>query len=210
LAEYLLDELPPLEAQLIDIADEIAYNTADLDDAFEAYLLDFDTLRAEVPVFDAEYRQIEKEYPRGARKLKFNEALKNVLDCLATDLIENTQRRIISSGVQSVDDIRRSKSRLAGFSAEAAAQSASLKKFLNTHVYSDSAIADDLSRSVAALDALFQFFMANPERMPKFYSEAARDQPTHRIVCDYIAGMTDHYLLRQCREFLGMDIQTES
>jgi dGTPase len=203
LAEYLLNELPPIEAQLIDVVDEIAYNTADLDDAFEAHLLDFDVLRAEVPFFDAAYAEVDRQYPQGQRNLKFNEALKNVLDHLATDLIENTQREITASGAQTVEDIRRYKRRLAGFSPEVAAQSASLKSFLNTRLYSHPAISEDLNRSVAALDSLFQFFMENPDRMPKFYSALAKTEPRHRVVCDYIAGMTDRYVLRRCRDLLG-------
>ena len=75
LTEYLLDERPPLEAQLIDFVDEIAYNTADLDDGFEAHLLDFEMFRAEVPLFSAAYREVDPD-TRRTPKLKFNEALK--------------------------------------------------------------------------------------------------------------------------------------
>src|SRR6202161_7137 len=98
LAEYLLGERPPLEAQIIDLVDEIAYNTADLDDAFEAHILDFDQLRAEVPVFAAAYEDVERGHPQGSQKLKFNETLKRILDHLATDLIENTRRQVEASG----------------------------------------------------------------------------------------------------------------
>src|ERR1700723_1113924 len=82
LVEYLLDQRPPLEAQLIDLVDEIAYNTADLDDGFEARLLDLERLREEVPVFEAAYREGDPTHPDGLQKLKFNEALKRVLDRL--------------------------------------------------------------------------------------------------------------------------------
>src|SRR5437660_3214344 len=93
LAEYLLDLRPPLESQLIDWVDEIAYNTADLDDAREAELLDLRVLCEEVPLFGECYAQVQATHPSGREKLKFNEALKRVLDALATDLIEATQRR---------------------------------------------------------------------------------------------------------------------
>jgi dGTPase len=203
LAEYLLDERPPLEAQLIDLVDEIAYNTADLDDGFEARLLIFDQLRAEVPAFEAVYIEVERKYPAGRRKLKFNEALKRVLDYLATDLIENTGRQVAASGAESVDDIRRQPRRLAGYSTEAARTSASLKHFLNARLYSHSAIADERQHSVAALDDLFTLFLENPERMPPSYAALAKREPVHRVVCDYIAGMTDQFLLRQHRELLS-------
>ena len=203
LAEYLLDQRPPLEAQLIDLVDEIAYNTADLDDAFEARLIDFDQLRAEVPVFAAAYDDVTCRHPSGSRKLKFNEALKRVLDRLATDLIENTRREIQASGAETVDDVRRTPRRLAGFSTDVAAEDAGLKRYLFARVYSQPSISEDRARSVEQLDALFGFFLEHPDRMPKFHADLARTQPPHRVVCDYIAGMTDHFLLRQCHELLG-------
>jgi dGTPase len=203
LAEYLLELRPPLESQLIDLVDEIAYNTADLDDGFEAHLLDFDRLRAEVPVFDAAYADVDRGHPQGRHKLKFNEALKRVLDQLATNLVENTRRAAEASGVENVEDARRYPQRLAGFSPDVAEHSASLKRFLYTHLYSHPAIAEDRDRSVAALDALFAFFLEHPDRMPPFYAEQAQREPRHRVVCDYIAGMTDHFLLRQCHELFG-------
>ncbi|MGH9684156.1 MAG: deoxyguanosinetriphosphate triphosphohydrolase [Candidatus Acidiferrales bacterium] len=204
LAEYLLDERPPLEAQLIDLVDEIAYNTADLDDAFEARLLDFDLLRAEAPLFDASYSDVDRRYPQGRRKLKFNEALKHVLDALATDLIQNTQRQIEAAGCENLGDVRRHQKRLVGFSPQLAAENASLKQFLNARLYSHPAIAEDRDRSIAALDTLFRFFLEHPEKMPSSYAQQANSEPRHRVVCDYIAGMTDHFLFRQCQELLGM------
>jgi len=210
LAEYLLDQRPPLEAQLIDLVDEIAYNTADLDDGFEARVLDFDQLRAEVPAFGAAYDDVDRRHPGGLRKLKFNEALKHILDHLATDLIDNTRRQVEASGAETVEDIRRAETRLAGFSSDAAGQNAQLKKFLNARVYSNPAIVEDRGRSIAALDALFLFFLDDPDRMPKHYAELARTEPPHRVVCDYIAGMTDHFLLRQCHELLGFEAEDAS
>jgi len=205
LAEFLLEQRPPLEAQLIDLVDEIAYNTADLDDAFEARVLDFDQLLAEVPVFRSAYEAVEGRHPQGPKKLKFNAALMRVLDRLATDLIETTRRGVQESGAASVEDIRRAPRRLAAFSAEVAEEDAQLKRYLMTRVYSQPAIAEDRARSVEALDALFGFFLEHPERMPKYHAELAKLEPVHRVVCDYIAGMTDHFLLRQCREMLGQD-----
>jgi dGTPase len=202
LAEYLLDQRPPLESQLIDLVDEIAYNTADLDDGFEAHLVGLDRLRAEVPIFAEAYADVDRRYPSGKTKLKFNEALKHILDALATDLIATTASAVEKSGVKNVDDVRRQPHRLANFSTPIAKQNAELKRFLFAHVYSHPTIAEDRDRSVAALDALFTFFMAHPDRMPQQYAEQATREPRHRVVCDYIAGMTDHFLLRQRDEFL--------
>jgi dGTPase len=202
LSEYLLHSRPPLEAQLIDLVDEIAYNTADLDDAYEAHLIDLEVLRSEVPLFADAWAEIDRTHPHGRTKLKFNEALKIVLNRLATDLIEHTNLQLRKHSIESLEQVREHGKRLASFSPVVARLNGELKRFLFARVYSNAAIAEERDRSVAALDALFTFYVEHPERMPKQHAEMAEEAPTHRIVCDYIAGMTDHYLLRQCKEML--------
>ena len=200
LSEYLLDLQPPLEAQLIDSVDEIAYNTADLDDAREAELLDIATLCREVPIFGEAYARVHVTHPSGREKLKFNEALKKVLDVLATDLIETTQRRVEASRIASVEEIRTAPQRLAAFGDEAAASNAQLKRFLSAHVYERAAITKDRDRSVCALQELFQYYLHAPGSMPAAHEELASTEPRHIAVCDYIAGMTDQFLLRRHRD----------
>src|ERR1700691_2590948 len=129
LAEYLLDQRPPLEAQLIDFVDEIAYNTADLDDGYEAHILDINTICAEVPLFARFYEDVNLHHPQGPEKLKFNEAAKRVLDYLATGLIENTRSALVASGVENVEEVRHEPRRLAGFSTSMAGENAALKNF---------------------------------------------------------------------------------
>jgi dGTPase len=210
LAEYLLDLRPPLEAQLIDWVDEIAYNTADMDDALEAELLNVDALCNEVPYFGEVHGQVQAAHPGAREKLRFNEALKRVLDFLATDLMETTQQRVLESGAQSADDIRRAAKRLAGFSETAASLNAQLKRFLFAHIYSQAAITEDRDRSVQCLEELFTYFLGQPGSMPASYEELAQMEARHVIVCDYIAGMTDQFLLRQHRERLGGDTHGRS
>ena len=200
LAEYLLDLQPPLEAQLIDCVDEIAYNTADLDDAREAELLDTGALCKEVPIFGEAYAHARAGHSSAREKLIFNEALKRVLDLLATDLIETTMLRVQQLGAASVDDIRKAPKRLAGFSEQFAACNTQLKRFLFTHVYEEAVITEDRNRSVRALEQLFQYYLHAPGSMPASHEELVRTEPRHVAVCDYIAGMTDQFLLRQHRE----------
>ena len=84
-----------------------------------------------------------------------------------------------------------------------AKQNGDLKRFLFARLYSEPAISEDRDRSVAARDSLFSFFLEHPQRLPGQYAEQARQEPLHRVVCDFVAGMTDHFLLRQRRELLG-------
>jgi len=203
LAEYLLDQRPPLEAQLIEWVDEIAYNTADLDDGYEAHLLELAVVQNEAGIFRETYGEVEAAHHEGRGKLKFNEALKRVLDRLATDLIENTQKRIAQAGVKTIEDVRAAPERLAGFGAEMRQANAELKRFLYTRLYDHPAIVEDRERSVACLEELFRYYFERPEKMPPYYYEQSQTAPRHVVVCDYIAGMTDHFLLRQHRELIG-------
>jgi len=200
LAEYLLDLQPPLEAQLIDCVDEIAYNTADIDDALEANILDLGALCEKVPMFGEAYQGVHAVHPSAKEKLKFNEALKKVLDLLVTDLIETTMRRVQLSGAANLDDVRRAPKRLAGFSEEFAARNGQLKRFLIAHVYDHAVITQDRRRSVRALEELFYYYLQAPGSMPESHEELVRAEPRHVAVCDYIAGMTDQFLLRRHRD----------
>src|SRR5215468_9069218 len=105
LREYCLDQRPPLEAQLIDLTDEIAYNTADLDDGCEAHLLTVEQIACSSTIFDGCHQDVLKLYPSAAEKLQFNETLKRVFDRMVTDLITNTNSRVAAAGARSVEDI---------------------------------------------------------------------------------------------------------
>jgi len=204
LAEYDLELRPPLEAQLMNAVDEIAYNAADLDDGFEARLLDVEMLREEAPFLADIYGEIDRRHPNGRTKLKIDETIKRLLDNLATDLIENTRRQAVESGVKNTEDVRRLPRRLAGFSPPVEEINTALKEFLYRRLYDHPSIVEDRDRSVDALERLFRYYLAHPETMPPYYSELALREPPHRVVCDYIAGMTDHFLLRQHQELIGV------
>ena len=200
LAEYRLDELPPLEAQLIDPADEIAYNCADLDDAFEARLVEPDEIRGEVEAFDRCYREAQAAYPSANRFQHFNEALRRLLDMLATALIEGVREAVREAGAASVEDVRRAPARLARLTPEAAEASRALKAMLSRRVYRSAALERDSLEAREKIAAMFDYYLRLPEKMPRFYVERAKAEPLHRVVCDYIAGMTDTFLLRRFDE----------
>jgi dGTPase len=200
LSEYLLDQTPPLEAQLIDRADEIAYNTADLDDAMEADLLDLDRLSREVPLFAAVFSEVLRRYPEAQTKSQFNETLKRVVDYLVTDLITASACAVREHGISTLADVRSAPLRLAQFSPTTAAEIAALRKFLFLHVYNHPSITEDRDRSVQCLDELFVFYMGKVGSMPSAHEALTASSPRHVVVCDYIAGMTDQFLLKQHRE----------
>ncbi len=197
LAEYLLDLRPPLEAQLIDLTDEIGYNTADLDDGYEAHLLTLEQIRTGVPVFERFFREVEQTHPDAAEKLKFNEALKGVFNRLAGDLITNTQARLDQSEIETLDDVRRQKDRLAGFSLTVEAERKRIKDFLYENLYYSPSLAGEKDDAERVVTDLFAFWMKSPSALPPYYQEKAGQEPLPRVVCDYIAGMTDHFIIEQ-------------
>src|SRR6266702_3780171 len=140
LAEYLLDQRPPLEAQIIDLADEIAYDTADLDDGYEARLLTLAQIRAVVPAFDGFYGDAERAYPKVIEKLKFNEALKRILDRMVGDLIRNLKNQIKVAGIRRLEHVRACPQRLAIFSPEVEEERRGTKEFLYKNLYFSAAL----------------------------------------------------------------------
>jgi dGTPase len=194
LAEYLLDLRPPLEAQLIDLTDEIAYTTADLDDGFEAKLLKLDDIRKNVRAFERYFVEMEAKYPDAPDKLKFNEALKRMLNRFVTDLIESTRSRVAQSGVASVEGVRGYPERLAAFSVEVEQERREAKAFLYKALYESKPLQPEKLKAEKIVTETFDYLVAHPEALPPSYQEKIAHEKLVRVVCDYIAGMTDHYI----------------
>jgi dGTPase len=199
LSEYLLDLRPPLEAQLIDLTDEIAYSTADLDDGVESMILSREQVREGVPVFARLQAEVEQLHPSAPEKLRFNETLKRVLDRLVSDLIANSRKLILDSGAGSVEAVRRFPRILFGFSPEVAQEQRQIRHFLFQNVYFSSELQPEKEQAEQVISALFKFFLRFPNELPASYQEKMRHEPLYRIVCDYIAGMTDSYVTDQHR-----------
>jgi dGTPase len=205
LAEYLLDQRPPLEAQLIDLTDEIAYNTADLDDGYEAHLLSLEEIREGIPAFERFYREVEQIYPTAPDKLKFNETLKRVLNRFVGDLITNTRTRLQQAKIQTLDDVRNHSERLAAFSPTVEAERKQSKDFLYENLYFSSALAGEKDDAERVVGELFTFWMDHPEALPHNYRGKVekKEDSLPRVICDYIAGMTDNFIFEQYEKHCG-------
>jgi dGTPase len=197
LAEYLLHQRPPLEAQLIDLADEIAYDTADLDDGYEAHLLALDGICSELQPFGRFYREVADVFPNAADKLKFNEALKRMLNYFVDDLIRHTQQSLRESQIGSADDVRAHSNRLVTFSAEVETERRNVKHFLYSSLYFSAALQPEKEDAERVITELFAYWMNHPQSLPAAYQQKAQRESLARIVCDYIAGMTDNYIYEQ-------------
>jgi dGTPase len=206
LAEYLLDQRPPLEAQLIDATDELAYNTADLDDGYEAHLLTLDQIKNGVPVFARFFAEVQRIYPDAPEKLQFNEVLRRILDRWVGDLIHNTKAQIARVGAAhtiSLDDIRACPDRLVALSPDAETERRQTKEFLYRSLYYAAALEPEKGDAEHIITELFELWLKHPEKLPESYQEKAKTEPLPRVICDYIAGMTDTYIYEQYEKHLG-------
>ena len=203
LAEYLPGLRPPLEAQLIDITDEIAYSTADLDDGVEAEILTREQVAEDVPLFARLHVEAERRglHSGASEKLKFNETLKSVLDHLVSDLIDHSRKLIADSGVQSVDDVRRWPKRLFAFSPEVEREQRQIRDFLFRNVYECAELKPEKEQAEHVISELFEYFLRFPDELPAGYQEKLNREPLYRVVCDYLAGMTDNYIQEQHHRF---------
>jgi dGTPase len=194
---------PPLEAQLLDLADEIAYNTADLDDAFSAQLFSIREISETVPVFGELSERIDMQFPGAADRVRFWEVQRQLMNFLIGGLIEGTVGAAKAAGVESVDDVRNLDYRIARLTDDTLAINRQMRTLLINNVYANEDLIQHRKTAQQRLGCLFEFLMQNPERVSPGYREALQDRPAHRVVCDYIAGMTDQYFMKVYRAFVG-------
>jgi dGTPase len=203
LDEYLPGLRPPLEAQLIDLADEIAYNTADLDDAFSAGLFEIGNIRKAVPEFERRYEEAEGQFPGASEHERFQEVVRGLVDWLVSGFIQGTMDASAQAGVASAAEVQEYPRRVASFTPASEATNRELKQFLHHEVYYSELMMEERRRSSRMLAELFEFYLASPEKLPSNYVESLAASPVHRVVCDYIAGMTDGFFLRSYQQAFG-------
>jgi dGTPase len=194
LAEYLLESRPPLEAQLIDLADEIAYLTADLDDGLDSGILVLDEVREALPLFRGFYDAAWAQHPEAAPRLAVYEALRRLLNALVTDLACETARRVRSLGAATLADIRQAPSRLAALSDEMESARARAKDFLYAQLYNSPGMEEEHAHAAEVVQGIFKILLAAPTLLPADHQAQIASQGLARTVADYIAGMTDTYI----------------
>ena len=203
LAPYFLEQKPPLEAQLIDVVDEIAYLTADFDDGFEAEILSLEDIRNHVQLFESFYAPMRAKYPQALEKLVRNEAFKRMLNALAGDLIEETTRRVDATEAFTLAAIRGAENRLAAFSPEMERLRIEAKRYLFDHLYQSPEIERDHAEADSVIATLFAAWVRDPKMLPPSHAAEVEAEGAPRVVADYIAGMTDSYILARYADLKG-------
>jgi len=192
-AAYRPELLPPLEAQMIDLVDEIAYNHHDVDDGLESGLLDTDRLAREVPIFGeplvAARRAMSGADPKQVRAA----ALRGMIDELVTAAIEASSRSIAAAGVTSAGDVRRATGPLIALPAETAGRNRVLKSYLRENLYRHPRIEAMKDQARRILLGLFERYRDAPGLLPEDRRPRIASDGLERAIADYIAGMTDRF-----------------
>jgi len=196
LAEYFLDRFPPLEAQLIDLADEIAYLTADLDDGLDSGILALDQVRNAAPLFRGFHDATRATFPNAPPRLAAYEALRRVLNAWVTDLIEEVRNRVNALGATTLYEIRSAPQRLVALSAQMESERTAVKEFLYANLYNTHAQEEEHARAQEVVRDLFGLLMSDPKLMPQDHQAQIPTEGLARTVADYIAGMTDSYIVQ--------------
>jgi len=201
LVSLLPGKRPPLEAQLLDLADEIAYNIADLDDAFSAGLFSIPQIGETVPVFGELSEQIDTQFPGASDRVRFWEVQRQLMNFLIGGLIEGTASAANTARVETNDDVRDLDHRLARLTDDALVINRQMRTLLIDRVYANMELIQDRKMAQQRLGQLFEYLIQHPACVSPGYREALKERPVHRVVCDYIAGMTDQYFMKRYREF---------
>ncbi len=207
-ARFIEKKQPTLEAQLANLADEIAYNNHDIDDGLRSGLLTTQQLD-EIDFYARHRQQVEIAYPGIGGRRAINETIRRMINALIVDLIQTSQQRIQSAGVASIEDVRNAPALIA-FSDEMQADAALLKRFLRENLYRHFQVNRMTSKARRIVTELFDAFMLEPNLLPPDYQQSAHEsslQPAAqaRAIADYIAGMTDRYAIREHKRLFLID-----
>ncbi|MGA2250553.1 deoxyguanosinetriphosphate triphosphohydrolase family protein [Terracidiphilus sp.] len=194
LAEYLLEQRPPLEAQLIDLADEIAYLTADIEDGIDSGILEIGSVHAAVPLFREFHSEAKARFPNAAPRVLAGEATRRMLNALVTDLLKEVRRRVETADIATLEKIRHAPDRLAAFSPAMEHERMTAKHFLYANLYNSPGMELIHAEAAEVVGGLFTRFVTNPDLLPDDHREQIPTEGLARTVTDYIAGMTDSFI----------------
>jgi dGTPase len=206
--DLALNTFPSAEAQVAALADDIAYNNHDVDDGLQAGLFGMDEI-AEVPLIGPLIEAVEREFPLLDSRMIRLEAVRRMIGAMIDDVMTETRQRAEAGDVRSADEVRALGRPLVAFSEDMVEDLARLRAFLHTRMYRHFKVNRSRSAARRILSEMFQVFMEEPEVMPDNWralldnrDEAARA----RVVCDYIAGMTDRFAIEEHRRLFHVDV----
>ena len=187
---------PTLEAQIVNVADEIAYNTHDLDDGLESGIITYKDLR-HINAWQESYRKINKKFPRATDEVKRYYTIRSIIDKQVRDVVAETMENLKKNNVHSVTDIRNIEEPLLSFSQTLKEENTKLKQFLYHNLYTNYQVNRMNHKAYVVITDLFKIYISNPKLLAPSTRAKLKQYPLERVVCDYIAGMTDRYAFEE-------------
>ena len=205
---FIAKKQPTLEAQLANLADEIAYNNHDIDDGLRSGLLTIAQLN-ELDFYARHFYEVEKDFPQIAGRRAIHETIRRMINALIVDLIDTSEAKIGDAQIKTLDDVRDAAALIA-FSEAMRAEALLLKRFLRENLYQHYQVNRMTSKARRIITEMFEIFMHEPSLLPPDYQVTMRDATERewaqaRKVSDYIAGMTDRYAMREHRRLFVVD-----
>ncbi len=185
---------PGLEAQIIDLADEIAYNNHDIDDGLKAGYLKPDELM-QVELWQETYLRVREKFPALSGERLIHQTISHLIGFLILDLVEKTQDNLVRAEIRSLDDVRGHSGQLVMFSDATTQKNRQLKRFLYDRLYRHYKVERMRIKAERFLKRIFESYMDCPTLMPVSYQDRFAEHGKERVICDYVAGMTDRYAL---------------
>lgn len=185
---------PTIEAQLVNLADEIAYSNHDLDDGLQSGMLSFEGLSA-VKIWQKTCEDVVRDHPKADPKVIKVQTIRRIIHALVADVQTETESRIQSNGIKTLDDVRRDGKNLVGFSQGMHEQFMELKRYLFKNLYRHYRVERMAHKAETIIEDLFGTYQRNPRILPPDAFLGREDSPLERKIADYIAGMTDRFAL---------------
>ncbi|MBM3253064.1 MAG: HD domain-containing protein, partial [Candidatus Omnitrophica bacterium] len=193
------DSLPTLEAQVVDIADEIAYDTHDLDDGITSNLIDDKELE-KVELWHRISTGFTSKNLNLSKEIMKYQIIRVLIDIQVRDLINNSEQNIKNFNIKTIEDVRKCKNRLISFSDKMKEEKKPLKEFLTKNLYNHYKVVRMSDKAKRFIKELFEIYISKPEQLPYSTQKRINLEGSYRAVCDYIAGMTDRYALEEYKK----------
>ncbi len=195
-ADFFPNLQPCLEAQMIDFVDEIAYNNHDVDDGLTSQMFSFDDL-SQVSIWSESVEKVRKKFPKEPIEVLKRLVISVMITTLVDDLVQTTLKNIEGKKIKTLDDVRNAGFSLASYSEPMRKKSLELKSFLRSHLYDHPRVIRMEEKAKRIITDLFKAYQTRPEQLPNEFRTRSEGQTKERMICDYIAGMTDRFAIEE-------------
>ncbi|RKZ29187.1 deoxyguanosinetriphosphate triphosphohydrolase [bacterium] len=192
--------LPSLEAQIVNVADELAYTAHDIDDGLNSKVLVWDELEKGFPLWGDISKEVRKQHPEINEEMLRSICVKTLINTLVTDVLEESQRRLNTVDPKSLADVEKAPYPLIGFSATIEDQLQYAGKFLYENMYRHYKVLRMATKARIIIESLFKAYMDEPRQLPKTSRTRLEEDGIKQVVTDYIAGMTDRYAMLEYKK----------